>query len=125
MTSKLRFSPSILIELEKAKILGVRAGSDHDFTGVWIVVVEKRVFIRSWNNKSDGWFQAFRKFGSGSIHIAGGDIPVLAKQTQSKKVRESVSRAYAEKYNTKGSLKWVTGFAEPIREAATIELLPI
>jgi len=35
-----------------------------------------------------------------------------------------VTEAFAEKYNTKGSLKWVEGFAEPERTANTVEFKP-
>jgi hypothetical protein len=50
---------------------------------------------------------------------------VRAKQTRSERLRAAVSAAYAEKYNTKASLKWVRGFAEPERALATLELVPI
>ena len=39
-------------------------------------------------------------------------------------MRAAVSRAYGEKYPTKGSQKWVRGFAEPRREKNTLELVP-
>lgn len=43
---------------------------------------------------------------------------------RSARIRRAVSEAYAQKYPTKGSVKWVCGFAEPAREAHTLELLP-
>jgi hypothetical protein len=30
------------------------------YTGVWVVVVEGRAFVRSWNDKSTGWYRAFQ-----------------------------------------------------------------
>jgi hypothetical protein len=36
-----------------------------------------------------------------------------------------VTQAYAWKYDTKASEKWVRGFAEPHRCATTLELLPV
>ena len=47
MTAAGRFSGPELEELAKAKILGVRAGAEHRYTGVWVVVVEGRAFVRS------------------------------------------------------------------------------
>jgi hypothetical protein len=58
MTAARRFSGSALEELAKAKIIGVRAGTEHRYTGVWVVVVEGRVFVRSWNDKPTGWYRA-------------------------------------------------------------------
>jgi hypothetical protein len=36
-----------------------------------------------------------------------------------------VDRAYAEKYDTKASLKYVRGFARARRRATTTELVPL
>src|SRR5262245_27171981 len=38
MTAARRFSGPVLEELAKAKILGVRAGTEHRYPGVWVVV---------------------------------------------------------------------------------------
>ena len=45
------FADAVVDTLNDAKILGVRAGTEHRYTGVWVVVVEGRVFVRSWNDK--------------------------------------------------------------------------
>ena len=118
------FSPEIVDALQDAKILGVRAGTDHRYTGVWVVVVERRPFVRSWNDKPTGWFQAFGREPTGTIQLGGREIPVRGKVTRSARLREAVTRAFAEKYNTKGSRKWVEGFAEPKRELTTLEFVP-
>jgi hypothetical protein len=125
MTTPRRFSGPTLGELANAKILGVRAGAEHRYTGVWVVVVEGRAFVRTWNDKPTGWYRAFRAEPSGSIRLAGREVAVRARQTRSERLREAVTRAYAEKYNTKGSQKWVRGFAEASRAATTLELLPV
>ena len=125
MTAARRFSGPELEELAKAKILGVRAGPEHRYTGVWVVVVEGRVFVRSWNDKPTGWYRAFRVQPLGSIQLAGREIAVRARQLRGERLRDAVTRSYAEKYDTKASEKWVRGFAEPSRAATTLELLPV
>ncbi len=120
-----RFPASVLQALEAAKILGIRAGSEHRFTGVWVVVIEGRVFVRSWNDKPTGWFRAFRDEPGGSIRLGDREIAVCAKLTRSERLREAVSRAYAAKYPTKASQKWVIGFVEPQRARTTLELVPL
>jgi hypothetical protein len=123
MTAARRFSRSELEELAKAKILGVRAGTEHRYTGVWVVVVERRVFVRSWNDKPTGWYRALLAQPLGSIQLAGREIAIRARQLRGERLRDAVTRAYALKYDTKGSQKWVRGFAEPHRSATTLELL--
>jgi hypothetical protein len=125
MTAARRFTGPVLEELAKAKILGVRAGTEHRYTGVWVVVVAGRVFVRSWNDKPTGWFRALVAQPLGSMQLAGREIAIRARRLRGERLRDAVTRAYAGKYNTKASAKWVRGFAEPGRAATTLELLPV
>jgi hypothetical protein len=125
MSAPRRFSAPALAELARAKILGVRAGTEHRYTVVWVVVVEGRVFVRSWNDKPTGWYRAFQAQPLGSIQLAGEEIAVRRRRLRGERLRDTVTRAYAGKYDTKASEKWVRGFAEPSRAANTLELLPV
>lgn len=118
------FAEDIVEAARKAKILGVRSGTEHRYTGVWLVVVDDRIFARSWYDKPAGWFQAFKKEPNGTIQIGKLEIPVRGKPVRSARIRDAVTAAYAEKYNTKGSQKWVEGFAEPERVLTTLEFVP-
>lgn len=119
------FADEIVDVMRKAKILGLRSGTEHRYTGVWVVVVEGRVFVRSWNDKPTGWFQSFRKEPRGTIQAQGLDeLPVRGKVVRSARLRDAVTAAFAEKYPTKGSRTWVEGFAEPARVLTTLEFVP-
>ena len=117
---------AVIRAIEEAKILGVRAGrrSDHKFTGVWVVVVEGRVFARSWTVKADGWYHAFREDPAGTIQVGERRLRVRARVVRSAPMLESIDRAYAAKYNTPAAMKWVRGFRTKRRREATIEFLP-
>jgi hypothetical protein len=119
-----KFADDVIDAARKAKILGVRAGTEHRYTGVWVVVVDDRIFARSWNDKPTGWFRAFRKEPRGMIQIGKLEVPVRAQVPRSTRIRDAVTAAFSKKYNTKGSQKWVDGFAEPERVATTVEFLP-
>lgn len=118
------FTDEVVEALRKAKILGVRSGTMHRYTGVWVVVVDDRVFARSWNDKPTGWFQAFKKEPTGTIQAGDLEIAVKAKLVRSARTRDAVTAAFGEKYPTKGSKKWVEGFAEQSRVITTIEFVP-
>lgn len=118
-----QFSEPIVEALSKAKILGVRAGNEHRYTGVWLVVIEGRLFVRSWNDKPTGWFRAFKAEPEGTVQVGTQEISVRAKPVRSARLRAAVTAAYGQKYNTKGSQKWVEGFAEPARELTTLEFV--
>jgi hypothetical protein len=125
MASARRFTAPVIEKLANARILGVRAGTAHRYTGVWVIVVEGRVFVRSWNDKPTGWYRAFHGQPMGSIHLAGWEITVCARKLRGERLRDAVTRAYGAKYDTKASEKWVLGFAEPHRSSNTFELLPV
>ncbi len=118
------FTDDVVEALRKAKILGVRSGTTHRYTGVWVVVVDDRVFARSWYDKPTGWFQAFKNEPTGTIQAGDLGVPVRAKVVRSARIRDAVTAAIAEKYPTKGSKVWVDGFAEPSRVLTTIEFVP-
>ena len=124
MPENAKFPGAVTDAFESAKIIGVRSGTRHAFTGVWVVVVDGRVFVRSWNDRPTGWFRAFRRGGDGTVQVGALEIPVRARFTRSARVLGAVTRAFAQKYSTKGSRKWVEGFAETARELTTVEFVP-
>jgi hypothetical protein len=124
MPKSASFAEDVVEALRDAKIFGVRAGTEHRYTGVWVVVVDGRPFVRSWNDKPTGWFRAFRNEPRGSVQVAGREVPVRAKLTRSARLREAVTAAFGKKYHTPASRKWVEGFGEPARERTTLEFVP-
>jgi len=121
-----RLPPRLVAAIDQSKILGIRAGarSDHRFTGVWPVVVNGRVFVRSWSLKPDGWYRTFVEDPRGSISIGEKQVRIRAVRIRSERLRDAVEAAYAAKYPTPGSRKFVTGFRTARRREATIEFVP-
>ena len=114
----------MLAALDEGHYVYIRSGTDHRFIGVWPIVVERRLFIRSWNDKPTGWYRAFLAEPRGAIRIGDKIVPVRAKRLRSERLNETIDRAYLEKYNSKGNLKYSKGLAEPARRATTTELTP-
>ncbi len=126
MKTKGRFPDDILALFRKSKILGIRAGiQPHRFIGLWVVVVEDRVFVRSWGVKPQGWHQTFLKDPRGTVQIADQEILIRAVRTRSERLKSAVDRAYQEKYNTPGSLKYVRDLRREKSKATTTELVPL
>ena len=118
------FPEAVIDAFNRAKIIGVRSGTQHKYTGVWVVVVNGRVYARSWNDKPTGWFRAFKREPDGMVQVATVEIPVRARLHRSARIIGAVTNAFAQKYNSKGSHKWVEGFADPERELTTLEFVP-
>jgi hypothetical protein len=117
---------SVVKAIDESKILGIRAGarSDHRYTGVWPIVIAGRVFVRSWTLKTGGWYQTFLQDPLGSLQVGERHVHVRAVRVKSERLRDAVEQAYAEKYPTPGSRKYVRGFRAPRRREATIEFVP-
>lgn len=126
MKAKKRFSADILAAILREKILGMLAGSQpHRTIGIWAVVVEARVFVRSWSLKPRSWYWTFLEDPSGSIFIADREIPVRAVHTRSERLKDAVSQAYKGKYNTPGSIQYVKDMSRGRSRETTTELVPI
>ena len=121
-----RFSPALVAAIDESKILGVRAGarSSHRFIGIWVVVVEGRVFSRSWTQKPGGWYRTFLEDPLGTIQVGEREVPVRAVRARGERTYDAIEQAYAKKYPTPGSLKYVRGFRTSQRRETTMEFLP-
>src|SRR5882672_385249 len=123
--AKQRFPKNLVAAVREGKILGIRAGTKpHRIIRIWAVVVAGRVFVRSWSLKERSWYRTFREERRGVIEVNGRQIKVRAVFTRSERVKTAVDRAYAEKYNTPGSLDFVKGFRISKRRDTTTELVP-
>src|SRR5438105_8838531 len=101
MTGKRRFVDEILPAIRNSKMLKIRAGTQpHRFIGIWVVVVEGRVFVRSWSLKPRSWYRTFVEEPRGAIRIVDRKVPVRAVRTRSERLKSAVDRAYLEKYST-------------------------
>jgi hypothetical protein len=119
----LRFPSSVVKAIDAATIVGVRAGaqSDHRFIGIWVVVVDGRVFARSWTLTAGGWYRTFLADPLGTIQFGKRRIRVHAVRAKGSRILDAVERAYAHKYSTPGALRYVRGFRTRRRREATIE----
>ena len=126
MRSKSRFTRATVSAIREGKILGIRAGTKpHRIIGIWVVVVEGRVFVRSWSLKPRSWYRTFLEEPCGVIEVNGRKIPVRAIFTRSERLKTAVDRAYREKYHTPGALHFVNGFRLKKRRDTTTELAPL
>ncbi len=124
--AKSHFSPEMLDTIRKEKIIGIRAGTEstHRVIGVWVVVVERRVFIRSWSMKPRSWWRTFVEDPYGSLSVGDQEIPIRAIQTRSDRLKDLVSQAYKKKYNTPGSIQYVKDMSRKKSRDTTTELVP-
>lgn len=121
-----RFPADVVAAIRDGKILGIRAGTQpHRIIGIWAVVVEGRVFVRSWSLKPRSWWRTFQEDPEGIIQVGEQQIPVRAVRTRSDRLKDAVDRGYLEKYNTKGSIQFAKDLGGEKSRATTTELVPL
>ena len=121
-----RFPPRVVAAVRDGKILGIRAGTrPHRIIGIWAVVVEGRVFVRSWSLKPRSWWRTFLEEPRGVIEVDGRRMTVRAIQTRSERLKDAVSRAYLAKFDTKGSVGFARDLGRAKSRATTTELVPL
>jgi hypothetical protein len=127
MKSRNRFTSAILATIRKGKILRIRAGRDstHRFIGIWAVVVDGRVFVRSWTLKPRSWWRTFLEDPYGSIFVGDREVTVRAVQTRSERLKDLVSAAYKEKYNKPDDIQYVKDMSRKKSRETTKELVSI
>jgi hypothetical protein len=121
-----RLSRPVVAAADAAGIMGIRAGakSGHRFIGVWPVVVDGRLFARSWTLTPGGWYRTFLEDPLGVIQIGDRQLRIRAVRVKSERIRDKIEDAYAAKYDTKASQKYVKGFRTPRRRDTTTEFVP-
>lgn len=119
------FPPAIALAIDATKYFYLRAGAEHRFIAVWVLMIGERVFVRSWNDKPGGWYRAFRDEGVGTVKVDNREIQVRARPVRSAKLLDRMDVAYAEKYDTKANLTYVKGFSTAKRRACSLELIPL
>jgi hypothetical protein len=120
-----RLPADVVGAIRDEKILGIRAGlGPHRVIGIWAVVVEGRVFVRSWSLEARSWYRTFLEDPRGIISIGGTEYPVRAVRTRSERLKRAVDRAYLVKYKTPGSIKYARDLGRAKSRETTTELVP-
>jgi hypothetical protein len=126
MSPRRTFAPKVLAAIRDGQVIGIRAGTQpHRVIGIWAVVVQGRVFVRSWSVKPRSWFRTFLDEPRGIVTVNDREIPVRAVFTRSEPLKDAVSRAYLEKYHTPGSVKFARDLGGAKSRATTTELVPL
>jgi hypothetical protein len=120
-----RFPAELVDRIRGVKILGIRAGtSSHRIIGIWVVVVEGRIFVRSWSLKPRSWYRTFLDNPRGVMQVGNATVRVRAVRTRSERLKTAIDRAYLEKYHTPGAIKYARDLGRKNSRDATIELVP-
>jgi hypothetical protein len=106
----------------------VKAGESRTkFTGIWMVVVDGRIFARSYSLSKRSWYTTLLKGETGEIRCAKATVAVRGVHPADlAEITPAIQAAYESKYCVKAyNRKWVDGLCEPERVRRTMEFVPI
>src|SRR5437016_14279168 len=97
MSDRRRFPKAIVAAIRDGKTLGIRAGTKpHRIIGIWAVVVDGRVVVRSYSLKPRSWYRTFLEKPRGVIEVNGRMFPVRSVVTRSDRWKTAIVCASAE-----------------------------
>jgi hypothetical protein len=123
-----KFSKTFLKCINETQITSVRAGKGREkFTGIWMVMIDDRIFGRSYYGADRSWYTALLMEGNGDIKCGKQIVPIKGINPKDiKTIATAINKAYEKKYLIKDyNKKWVDGLCEPERVARTIEFVPV
>lgn len=92
-------------------LIGIKAGFDRpNFLDIWMVVVDNRIFARSWGFAEKSWFIRFLQNPLGHIKC-GNDVYLIKAFVPSDNdlITEKINMAYLTKYNSGYNIAYAEG----------------
>lgn len=117
------FPPDILAAIEARSLTGIRAGHARpDFLDIWMVVVDGRLFARSWGLKERSWYNSFLEESRGAIRV-GDDVYAISASpiAADDPIQGAISAAYLRKYDHGENSFYAQGIIQPQHVAKTME----
>lgn len=106
-------------------LIGIKAGFDRpNFLDIWMVVVDNRIFARSWGFAEKSWFNRFLQNPLG--HIKCGNDVYLIKAfvpADNDLITEKINMAYLTKYNSGHNIAYAEGIVRKEHVNRTMEFI--
>ena len=106
-------------------LIGLKAGKERKtFLEIWMVVIDDRIFARSWGFAEKSWYNTFLTDPFGQIKC--GEITFNIKATIPNDIKELTNRinqAYIDKYNFGRNIEYVEGIIQQQHVDKTMEFM--
>lgn len=110
--------------INKTEITKLRQGDRYPMINMWMVVVEDRIFVRSWQGTKDGWYYKFLENEYGEIECGDVRYAVNGRTPNDlHKINNLINKQYISKYNEPKNATVAAQITEPERMKRTLELI--
>lgn len=115
---------NLVAQVQDRKRIAIRAGSKpHRFIPLWAVVVEGRVFVRSWSLRPGSWHEVLLAEPVGTVRVGEREVRFRAVRTRGERTRSAVDRAYLKKYGGPTEIAYARDMTRARSRATTTELV--
>lgn len=106
-------------------LIGLRAGTQRQtFLDIWMVVVEGRIFARSWGLAERSWYNTFLEEPIGAIKCNEDIFPIQAViPNDNELLKEKINLAYLTKYNSEHNIPYAKGIIADQHVERTMEFI--
>jgi hypothetical protein len=106
-------------------LIGIKAGYERqNFLEIWMVVVQNRIFARSWGLAEKSWYNSFIKNPIGEIQCGDSQFTINGLVPQDKEeLADAINEAYLTKYNTGHNIKYAKGIVTEKHIEKTMEFI--
>ena len=114
-----------LAYIENHSLIGIKAGKERDrFLEIWMVVVENRIFARSWGFAEKSWYNTFLKDHFGQIKCGERIFDITGKIPEDiEDLTEKINDAYLRKYDSGQNSFYAKGITEQNHVEKTMEFI--
>lgn len=103
--------------------MAIRIGSKpHRFIRIWAVVVDGRVYARSWSLSPGGWYRTLVAEKHGTLQVGGKTAPFRAVRARGQSLKAAIDRAYLKKYPRPSEAHYARDLCGPRSRGSTLEL---
>lgn len=106
-------------------LIGLKAGESRTtFLEIWMVIVDNRIFARSWGFSEKSWYNTFLSVNNGEIKCGKNIYKIKAEIPIDKdKISEKINIAYINKYNSGYNAKYAQEIVKQNHIDKTMEFI--
>ncbi|RLJ32464.1 uncharacterized protein DUF2255 [Chryseobacterium sp. 7] len=111
--------------IQNNTIIGIKAGYQRpEFLEIWMVVVQNRIFARSWGLAERSWYNTFLEESEGEIQCGETIYSIKAIIPEDiSNLTEEINQAYPAKYNSGHNIPYSQGIIQEKHIAKTMEFI--
>lgn len=111
--------------IETHNLIGIKAGLNREtFLDIWMIVVNDRIFARSWGLAEKSWYNSFLQDSKGQIKCGENIFTIKAIVPIDKNnLTSAINNAYLTKYNTDHNIEYAKGIIKAKHIEKTLEFI--